>query len=158
MQALTLLLGVEVPPRLLEGIAGGEKLDLLKLPKPEKSGVFAVGGGEEHVGVEEEPIHVEALGLGPFVRDRVGIEAHLPDFLTDPLIILTIQGVLEEKLRAAFLGVHLDGQRDRRPEQEALGGFLNQDLPSHFKAIALSKRSWDHDGSPFSDSRNLRHF
>ena len=130
LEAGELLVRVEVPPGFLEGIRRGEEIYVLELPEPEKTGAFTVGGREEDVGVEEEPLHVEALGCRPFVRDGIGVEAHLPDFLMGPLIVLAVDHVLQEERGAAFLGVDLDGQRDGGPKQEALGSFLHQDFPS----------------------------
>ena len=157
LQAFEPLDVVQVSASFLEGVGGSEELNVLELPKLEKTGIFPVGGREENVGVEEEPVHGAVSGLGAFMRDGIGVEAHLPDLLTRSLVVLSGDGVLEKERRAALFRVNLDGKRDRRSEQEALGGFLDQDFPSFLESVALPKRRRDHNGSSFPDSGDLRH-
>ena len=157
LQAFEPLDVVQVSASFLEGVGGPEELNVLELPKLEKTGIFPVGGREENVGVEEEPVHGAVSGLGALMRDGIGVEAHLPDLLTRSLVVLSVDGVVEKERRAALLRVNLNGKRNRRSEQEPLGGFLDQDFPSFLKSVVLAKRRRDHNGSSFTDSGDLRH-
>jgi hypothetical protein len=57
-------------------ITAGTEDDTGPFPKAKKSGSGPIGGGEEDVGVEEEPVHETAL-LWATVGNEIGIEAQL---------------------------------------------------------------------------------
>ena len=157
METIELIVGVEVPSGFLEGVARGEEFDVLELPEPAKTGAFTVGGREEDVGVKEGPVQGTALALRPFMWNGIGVEPKLFDFFAYPLIVLSVDGVLEEERSSSLLRVDLDGERDGGPEQKAFRGFLDEDFPSLLKSVAFAERCRDHNRSSFSHSGDLRH-
>ncbi len=70
----------------LQGIVPSAKHNIGQPPKPQKTGVRTIGGGEEDVGVEEEPVHRGGL-LGRAVGNGVGIEAEAFDFAAGAAVV-----------------------------------------------------------------------
>ena len=77
------------------------------MPKPQKAGVWTIGGGEEDVGVEEEPVHNGEL-LGAAVGDGVGIEAEAFDFAAGTAVIGSVRGGGKKELGFQLRRVFFD--------------------------------------------------
>jgi hypothetical protein len=58
-ESLALVFVFQVDPRLLNRIPGAAKGNVLELPELAQAGAGPAGGREQHIGVEEEPIHLD---------------------------------------------------------------------------------------------------
>ena len=86
IEAVTLSIYGKVSAGFLQGIVPSAKHNIGQPPKPQKTGVRTIGGGEEDVGVEEEPVHRGGL-LGRAVGNGVGIEAEAFDFAAGAAVV-----------------------------------------------------------------------
>jgi hypothetical protein len=57
IEPVALSVFAEVDAGFFQGVTGRAKLDIRQTPKLEETGVGAIGGGEEDVGIQEEPVH-----------------------------------------------------------------------------------------------------
>ena len=96
----------QIPPSLFEGIIGGEEHRTGQVPQPRNACVRKISRGEEDVGVKEEPIH-QLHARGPSMRNVGGIQSHFTYFEKRVSVVIGIDGIGEEKLRLALIGVEL---------------------------------------------------
>jgi hypothetical protein len=81
----------EVDSRFFRGITGSAEHHIGKLPKPQETGVWTISGGEEDIGVKEEPVHGRRL-LGRAVGDGVGVKAEAFDFAASATVVGSVRG------------------------------------------------------------------
>jgi len=79
LQSALLVLFGKIDPGFLGGVRGGSQLYFFELPQASDAGAGAIGGGEEYVGIQKEPIHSHALDLRGLRREI--LEGLTPSFL-----------------------------------------------------------------------------
>lgn len=94
IQSLALLGLLEVPSRFLHRILGRDELSTLPPPKPRHASVCTVGSREQHVGVEEEPVHRLDTGWTA-MGDFGGIQPHAPYGFLSPSVVVRVDCVRE---------------------------------------------------------------
>lgn len=92
IQTLDLVPLREVSAGLLDCVFRGHECRVGHSPEPGNSGILTVGGGEQHVGVEEQPIHGSAV-FGGLVPDVGGIQPQLSNLLDGAFIVLRVHGI-----------------------------------------------------------------
>ena len=158
IQAPTLIVPSEVALRLGHRVRRREHGHACAAPEHEETGVGAIRGREQDVGIEKDPVHrarpASALAW-PVVSDRPRIDAQLPDGPDGGSVVTSIDGIRKEKLRDSSGRVHLDGHRDGGPDQDALGAFLGDDERAFLDPELATHPGGDDDGTPLSHPARL---
>ena len=122
-------------------------------PQHEETGIGAIGGREQHVGVEKDAVHPTRQRSAPawsFVSDSPGIDAQLPHGLDGRAVVLGVHGVGKEELGDPGGLIDLDRHRRSRPNQDAVVPLLGDDERSFFDPELTPHPDRDHDGAPLS--------
>jgi len=150
-----LRIGGEVGAGFFQRVTAGTENDFGKFPEAEKAGTGAVGGGEEDVGVEKEPVHEVAL-LGAAVGDGVWVETQLFDFAAGAIVIGAVYCIGEKKFCFALRSVLLDGNEHGRAKQDAFVAWLSSDVGALFEAKAAAKFCGDDDGATLANAGGIQ--
>ncbi len=116
----------------------------------QETGVGTISGGEEDVGVEEEPVHSGGL-LGRVVGNGVGIEAEALDFAAGAAVVGKVCGSGKKKFGLALRRVFFDGDDDGGAKQNAVLASFGSDKRAFVETEALAELCRDDDGAAFAD-------
>ena len=148
-------LGGKVGAGFFQRITAGTKDDAGQFPKAKKSGSGSIGGGEEDVGVEEEPVHETAL-LWAAVGDGIGIEAHLFDFAAGAIVVGGVCCVGKQEFCFALWSVLFDWDEDSRAKQDAFVERLRGNVGAFFEAKAAAEFCGYDDGAASADAGRIQ--
>ncbi len=147
---MTLSIFGKVSTGFLQGIVPSAKHNIGQPPKPEETGVWTISGGEEDLGVKEEPVHDGGL-LGRAVGNGVGIEAEALNFAAGAAVVGNARGRGKQEFGFALRGVSFDGNDDGGAKKDAVLAGLGCDKRAFVETEALAELCRDDDGAAFAD-------
>lgn len=148
-------IGGKVGSGFFQRVTAGAENDFGKSPEAEKAGTGAVGGGEEDVGVEKEPVH-EVVLLRTTVGDGIWVEAKLFDFAASTVVVGAACGIGEQEFGLTLWSVFLDRDEHGGAKQDAFVARLGGDVGAFFEAKAAAKFSGDDDGATLADTGGIQ--
>jgi hypothetical protein len=141
----------EVGASFFQRIPAGAESNARQFPEAKKSGSRMVGGGEEDVSVEKEPVHETAL-LRAAVGGGIGVEAQLFDFTAGTIVVGAVCCVGKQEFCFTFWSVLFDGDEHRRAKQDAFVARLSCDVGAFFQAKAAAEFHGYDDSAAFADA------
>lgn len=148
-------IGGEVGAGFFQRIAAGTEDDGGQSPKAKKSGGGTIGGREEDVGVEEEPVHETGL-LRATVGDGIGIEAELFDFAAGAIVVGAVCSVGKQEFRFALWSVLFDGDEDGGTKQDTFVARLGGNVGAFCKAKAAAEFCGYDDRAAFANAGGIQ--
>jgi hypothetical protein len=158
LQALTLIVPRQIAPRLVHGIRGGEQGRAGATPQDDQTGIGAIGGRGQDIGIEKDPIHrarwSSARGRS-VVSDGPGIDAELPDGQDGLAVVPGIHGIRKEELGDSGRGVDLDRHCDGRANQDTVVTLLGDDQRALLDPELASHPGGNDNGATLSNPARL---
>jgi hypothetical protein len=154
-QATVLRFGGEVGASFFERITAGTEHNVRQFPEAEKSCTGTVGGGEQDVGVEKEPVHETAL-LGATVGDGVRVETQFFDFAAGTIVVGAVCCVGKQEFCFAFWSVFFDGDEHGGAKQDAFVARLSGDVGAFLQAKAAAEVHRYDDGAAFANAGRIQ--
>jgi hypothetical protein len=153
-KAAALRFGGKVDSGFFQGVLGGTEDDVWEFPEFKEAGAGAVRGGEEDVGIEEEPVHPRVL-FRAAVRNGIRVEAEFLNLAACPAIVRRGGGVVEQKFRFAFWCVFFNCDYDGRAKQDSVVTSLGSDERAFFDAEAAAELRRNDDGATLAYSGGI---
>jgi len=140
----------EVDTGFFQGITGSAKLNIGQLPKPQEARVGTIRGGEQDIGVKEEPVHGGGL-FGRTVGDGVGVEAEAFDFAAGPPVVGSGCGGGKKEFGLALRRVLFNRNDDGGAKEDAVLAGFGGDEGAFVETEALAELRGDDDRAAFAD-------